>query len=460
MVKLTDKIKRVVKSTSLPKKDKLNKQQRKLAVAILRAVFYEQKTLTAVFQEQEAELTKHKAQASFIKAMCFGVLRYYYQLSAIVDHMLEKPLPKKHADIHCLLMLGIYQLIDTDIPAYACVNEAVSTAKQLRKNWATGLTNKLLRRFIDEKEDILAKVNQSSSVKWMHPAWFIDQLRTDWPNEWQDILSKNNEHPPMVIRVNTRQHTRVQYQEILQSQGIESQEIDGLESALHILEPMSATRLPLFSEGACYIQDGAGQYVVDLLDLAPEQLVLDACAAPGSKTTHILEKHTDIKQLTTIDLNAKKLFKITENLKRLQLPHDKVHLVLNDANTTQQWWDGNLYDRILIDAPCSATGVIRRHPDIKVLRTPEDVALLVQQQKRILNSLWPLLAKGGRLLYTTCSILPQENEEVIKSFLTQAQDAKLVTMSLPVGQSKSYGHQILPGQGDHDGFYFCALEKV
>ena len=180
----------------------------------------------------------------------------------------------------------------------------------------------------------------------------------------------------------------------------------------------------------------------------------------GSKTTHILEKHTDIKQLTTIDLNAKKLFKITENLKRLQLPHDKVHLVLNDANTTQQWWDGNLYDRILIDAPCSATGVIRRHPDIKVLRTPEDVALLVQQQKRLLNSLWPLLAKGGRLLYTTCSILPQENEAVIKSFLTQAHDAKLVIISLPVGQSKSYGHQILPGQGDHDGFYFCALEKV
>ena len=317
--------------------------------------------LTAVIRQGES-----LAQASFAdplsQELCYGVLRYFYRLQALANRLLLKPLKAKDTDVFCLILIGLYQLEYMRLPQYAAVTETVSACKKLKKDWARGLINKTLRRFIAEREQLVAAVIQDSlEAEYAHPMWLIKRVQTDWPDQWQSILLANNTRAPMTVRVNHQQGTRDAYQTQLQQAGIVAKPLSGFSQALQLEQPVPVEALPGFEQGACSVQDAAGQRVVQLLTLAPGLRVLDACAAPGSKTGHILEMEPNLAELVCLDVDAVRLDRIKQNLHRLRLDTDHVKFIHTDATNTD-WWDGQLFDRILLDAPCSATGVIRRHP--------------------------------------------------------------------------------------------------
>jgi len=426
------------------------------AAVILQQVTQQQRSLSAVLTDPKNTLPNN--DISFMKELCYGTLRWYYPLHSISQKLLNSPLKSKDQDIHCLLLAGLYQLFYLNTPDYAAVSETVNAAKQLNKPWAGGLLNKVMHRAIREKAQLqLPGVDQEA--EFAHPAWFIEKIRQAWPEQWQSILKANNDYPPMFVRVNLRKTSRDDYLSKLTDAEIKASIVDDCNTALLLHEPLPVDKVPGFREGLCSVQDVSGQYATELLDLQPEQTVLDACAAPGSKTSHMLEQHQDLAKLVAIDKDATRLFRIKENIERLQLGHLNVQLKLADASHTDQWWDGVPFDRILLDAPCSATGVIRRHPDIKLLRRKTDIVQLQHEQLKLLHRLWPLLAPNGKLLYTTCSVLPEENETVVGQFLKANQDAKVVPITLNGGLSLEHGYQILPTLGGADGFYYCCFTK-
>lgn len=398
----------------------------------------------------------HHPQRNLIQELSYGVLRWQPRLEAITKNLLQKPLKSQDQDIHFLLLIGLYQLLYLNMPASLAVSETVNAAKDIHKNWATKLINGVLRSFLRNKENILSQVNAIPAAHYAHPDWMIKQLQQAWPSDWQKILLANNVYPPMSLRVNLNKISREHYLEKLVAKDLSAAVSLHSPSGVLLEKPVNITQLPGFNEGEISVQDCASQLAAALLELKPGQTVLDACAAPGGKAAHILETAPQISQLVALDIDAKRLEKITENLARLNL-HAKC--LAGDAAHPESWWDGTRYDRILLDAPCSATGVIRRHPDIKILRQAGDIQSLAQVQLKILTALWPLLKPDGLLVYSTCSVFPQENQQVLSSFLQTHSDAREDKILAPWGNATSIGRQIFPGEDNMDGFYYARLKR-
>ena len=393
----------------------------------------------------------------FTQDLAFGTARWQPRLSALAAKLLQKPFKAADADVEALLLVGLYQLLYTRVPAHAAIGETVGCADKLKKPWAKALLNAVLRRAQRESEALLAELEHDPVVRTAHPRWLQKSLKAFWPEQWEAICAANNAHPPMILRVNRRHHSRDAYLQLLTDAGINATpcvySVDGI-----VLEAAADVRsLPGFAEGWISVQDEAAQLAADLLDLAPGQRVLDACCAPGGKTCHILEVEKDLAGVVAVDLEAKRLVRVRENLARLGL---SAELIAADGRDTATWWDGKPFQRILLDAPCSATGVIRRHPDIKLTRQPDDIAALAVLQGELLDALWPTLEVGGILLYATCSTLPTENTEVIEAFLARTSGARELDLATTAGIKQPHGRQLLTQEGGHDGFYYAKLIKI
>lgn len=393
----------------------------------------------------------------FTQDLAFGTARWQPRLSALAAKLLQKPFKAADADVEALLLVGLYQLLYTRVPAHAAIGETVGCADKLKKPWAKALLNAVLRRAQRESETLLAELEHDPVVRTAHPRWLQKSLKAFWPEQWEAICAANNAHPPMILRVNRRHHSRDAYLGLLTDAGIAATPCvyspDGI-----ILDAAADVRsLPGFAEGWISVQDEAAQLAADLLDLAPGQRVLDACCAPGGKTCHILEAEPALAGVVAVDLEAKRLVRVRENLARLGL---SAELIAADGRDTANWWDGKPFQRILLDAPCSATGVIRRHPDIKLTRQPDDITALAVLQGELLDALWITLEVGGILLYATCSTLPTENTEVIEAFLARTPGARELDLATTAGIKQPHGRQLLAQEGGHDGFYYAKLIKI
>jgi 16S rRNA (cytosine967-C5)-methyltransferase len=390
----------------------------------------------------------------FIQAIAYGVCRWFYRLDTILQQLLTKPLKEKDHDMYCLLLVGLYQLIDMRIKEHAAVAETVAATKQFKKIWAKQLVNAVLRNFLRKRDELLTKADASLIGLYSYPEWMMTQLKLDWPLDWQSILMAGNEHPSFSLRVNQQHITRDAYLLKL-PQSIRASIISETHSGIQLLNPLDVNELPGFAAGDISVQDGAAQLAAELMMLLPNQQVLDACAAPGGKTTHMLEIEPTVDVLA-IDVDAKRMQMVRDNLMRLKL---SAQCVVADAVDIQSVCNGKKFDRILLDAPCSGIGVIRRHPDIKLLRRATDIAKLAETQLRLLEALWGVLKPGGMLLYVTCSIFLDENVNVLKQFLARHSEIKEDKIVAEWGKECSIGRQILPGMHGMDGFYFARLRK-
>lgn len=389
--------------------------------------------------------------------LAFGAARWQPRLQLLADRLLDKPFKAADKDVEALLLIGLYQLLHSRIPAHAAIGETVGCAGALKKPWAKGLLNAVLRRAQREHEALFAELERDPVLHTAHPRWLQKALKAHWPEHWQAICAANNAHPPLILRVNRRHGSRDAYLEELRSAGLAAEPCTFSRDGVRLLQPCDVTTLPGFKQGRVSVQDEAAQLAAELLELAPGQRVLDACAAPGGKTCHLLEVEPALREVVAVDLEAKRLARVRENLERLQLD---ATLIAADGRDTAAWWDGTPFQRILLDAPCSATGVIRRHPDIKLTRQPEDIPALAQLQGELLDALWPTLAPGGVLLYATCSVLPTENSETVAAFLARTPDAQEVTIAGDFGLQQPHGRQLLPQLDGHDGFYYAKLIKT
>jgi 16S rRNA (cytosine967-C5)-methyltransferase len=389
--------------------------------------------------------------------LAFGTARWQPRLDLLAAQLLQKPFKAADADVQALLLVGLYQLFYTRIPAHAAIGETVGCADKLKKPWAKGLLNAVLRRAQREGEALLAGMERDPVVRTAHPRWLQKALKAFWPEQWEAICAANNAHPPMILRVNRRHHSRDAYLALLTKTGVGASACQFSRDGIVLTEACDVRSLPGFAEGWVSVQDEAAQLSADLLELAPGQRVLDACCAPGGKTCHLLEAEAGLAHLVAIDLEAKRLTRVRENLDRLQLDAE---LIACDARDTASWWDGKPFQRILLDAPCSATGVIRRHPDIKLTRQADDIPALAALQGELLDALWPTLEVGGMLLYATCSSLPTENTEVIEAFLARTPGARELDLATEAGIRQPHGRQLLAQEGGHDGFYYAKLIKI
>lgn len=428
---------------------------RAIAARALQRVRYQGESLTEVLQHSNIQNLPVRDQA-WVRHVCFGAVRWHGRLGAILRELLDKSIKASDKDIECLLRLGLYQIIYQRTPDHAAVSETVQATKALKKAWAGSLVNGVLRRFLREQAVILAKADQLESAQYSFPTWLADRLKQAWPEDWQTIMCASNEHPPLSLRVNALVMSREQYLERLQQSEITAEPWLQTEMGIHLPEALTVTELPGFATGAFSVQDAAAQQAAQLLACQAQMRVLDACAAPGGKTCHLLERYPDI-DLWALDNSARRTQQVYENLTRLNL---KARVKVADAGDLTAWWDGQSFDRILLDAPCSATGVIRRHPDIKLLRKKTDIATLQEQQAKLLQALWQVLKPGGQLLYATCSILPEENNLQVEQFLQAQPDAQVKQIEATWGRALSVGRQILPGEQGMDGFYYALLEKT
>ena len=397
--------------------------------------------------------TRMKALA---QELSYGTLRWYYRLDALLCQLLPKPLKARDMDLRCLLLAGLYQLDKLALPQRVAVHETVQATRALNKRWASGLANAVLRNFQRRGNALEAAVTGTDQSYYAHPAWLIGMIQADWPNDWKAVLQANNERPPFSLRVNRLRITRDDYLELLARQELMAMPLAHTSHGILLHRPVQVEDLPGFTDGLVSVQDGAAQLAAGLLQLDSGQRILDACAAPGGKTAQILETAPWLSGVTVLDIDPRRLDRAAATLARLSLRAD---LVPGDAAEPAAWWDGRQYDRILLDAPCSATGVIRRHPDIKLLRKPDDITNLANRQAEILRALWPLLMPGGILLYCTCSVLADENCRQMKRFLQTHADAAEESIDAAWGHSCEHGMQILPGENEMDGFYFACLRK-
>ncbi len=389
--------------------------------------------------------------------LAFGTARWQPRLAGLAERLLQKPFKAADRDVEALLLVGLYQLFHTRIPPHAAIGETVGCVQKLKKPWAKGLLNAVLRNAQRDGEALFAELERDPVVRFAHPRWLQKSLKAHWPEQWEAICTANNLHPPMVLRVNHRQVERDAYLAELQAAGIEAFVCSHSGDGIRLAAACDVSQLPGFAEGRVSVQDEAAQLAAGLLDLAADQRVLDACCAPGGKTCHILEREPALAEVIALDLEPKRLQRVQENLARLQL---QARLVTADARATEVWWDGQPFQRILRDAPCSATGVIRRHPDIKLARQADDIAPLATLQGEMLDALWPTLAVGGVLLYATCSVLPTENRDVIEAFLTRTPGARELDLPKGFGVEQTHGRQLLPQENGHDGFYYAKLIKI
>lgn len=396
---------------------------------------------------------KDARERAFVQALCYGVCRFYPRLDVILSHLLKKPMKARDSDVHALLLIGVYQLLYMQTPQHAAVSETVNAAQKLNKSWARGLVNAILRECI-RHQDKLDEWLDDEEAAFAHPSWWMMFLKRAWPDEWQRILENNNQHPPFSLRVNTLHVSRDEYLKQLADAGVPAHAIFETRAGIVAEEAVNVLELPGFAKGHVSVQDGAAQLAGELLDVKNGQRVLDACAAPGGKLTHLFEMASEL-DVVAIEKEADRMALVKDNLQRLQ---QQANCIVADAGETT-WWDGKPFDRILLDAPCSASGVIRRHPDIKLLREPGDIKQLAKLQARILETLWQMLAPGGKLLYATCSVFPAENVEVVSAFLQNHTDAQEEVIDADWGMACDVGRQILPGMHEMDGFYYALLGK-
>ena len=391
---------------------------------------------------------------ALLSASLFEAARWWLRLDAALANLLEKPLPPKARDVRALLVLGLAQIDVLGMPDYAVVASCVDAVRTLGHSNYAGLVNALLRRFGRERAALDAKLDADAVTRTAHPRWLIDALGRDWPGDLDAILEANNREAPLTLRVNRRRADRASMLQRLADAAIAAKAHDDLADAIVLDESTDVTRLPGYADGLFSVQDGAAQRVADTLDLRDGLRVLDACAAPGGKAAHLLER-ADV-DLVALDRDAARLPRIAENLARLGLRAD---IREGDAAVPEPWWDGRPFDRILLDAPCSATGIVRRQPDVKLHRRAADIAPLAAMQKRLLDALWPLLAPGGRLVYATCSVLCAENEAVLAAFRADHADVQPIEAPAAFGRAAGDGRQNLPGTGGMDGFYYAIVEK-
>ena len=431
---------------------------RAVAAEVIDAVVSSGQSLDAAIATHEGKLPP--GDRSLLRMLSYGVVRHQFRLQEWIDALVSRPFRKRDSVINALLAVGLYQLRDTRIPDHAAVSQTVEAARVLRRPRLAGVVNACLRRF--RREDLAAVPARSEASQWNHPPWLIERLQADWPDDVEAIYAANNARAPMWLRVNTARQSVAEYARRLADAGIGATSWDGVPEALRLAEPQAVEDLPGFADGDVSVQDAAAQVAARWLMAARPQRVLDACAAPGGKTGHLLELDAGIA-LTALDSDPKRLERVRDNLARLGLV---ATIVAGDASKPEEWWDGERFDAILLDAPCSATGVIRRHPDIKLLRRDADIAALSALQGRMIEALWPLLAPGGRLLYVTCSVLAAENDERVRGFLEThddaAEDAVLHNNNIrDVMRRKACGYQILPGAAGMDGFFYaCLVKKV
>jgi 16S rRNA (cytosine967-C5)-methyltransferase len=386
---------------------------------------------------------------SLLAALVFGAMRWHHRLEWQAAQLLTKPLKPDQAELAALLRIGLLQLQELRIPPHAAVSATVDAAPLLGARSAAGLINAVLRRFQRERAELERNAQAVPKARFSHPSWLIDALRADWPADWQRILDANNAPAPMWLRVNLRRATRATYLETLAAAGIEAHAATDVATAVRLAAPQPVESLPGFATGVVSVQDVSAQRAAPLLDLMPGHRVLDACAAPGGKTGHILEA-CESAEVWAVDRDGARLQRVADNLRRLELT---AKLVTGDATEPRQWWDGRPFDRILLDAPCSAVGVIRRHPDIKVLRRLEDVERAQALQADLLRALWPLLAPGGLFVYATCTVLRRENDEQIEA-LRRSEPGLEAASS---GGATTWRN--LPGEAEGDGFYYAWVRK-
>ncbi len=386
--------------------------------------------------------------------LVYGTLRWHPRLAALLHRLCQR----KPDDpiVEALVLMGLYQLDQMAIPAHAAVHETVAAAQALRKSRAAGFINAALRRYQRERDVLVEAIEQEDAVQHAHPAWLLRTLQHDWPEHWEAICSANNRRPPLTLRINRRRISRAAYLEHLNTQEIEAAAGSFSDDAVVLIHSGRVENLPGYAAGWFAVQDAGAQLVALLAELKPGQRVLDACAAPGGKTGHLLECEPGLSALIALDCEAPRVARRNKNLARLG---HSVQVVMGDAAHSTGWWDGVPFERILLDVPCSGTGVIRRHPDIKLLRRADDIAALAMRQEHLLTAIWPLLAPGGMLVYVTCSVLAQENEAVLLRFLSTHDDACEYPILSPWGHIRAVGRQILPGEHGMDGFYYARLIK-
>jgi len=411
-------------------------------------------------QSLNQALPAHLLQVSerdrgLLQQLCYGSLRQAPRLQALLAQLLNKPLRAKDRDITGLMLCGLYQLDSTRIPDHAAVASTVGAVATLKKPWAKGMTNAVLRRYLRERETLAAGLSDAAAA--CHPQWLYQALTAQWPKAAANIVEANNRQPPMTLRINSARISRQAYLEKLAGEGIDAIAGQLSPHAVYLATPRDVLELPGFSDGEASVQDEAAQLAAFLLQPQPGERILDACAAPGGKACHLLELQPQLAELVAMDVDATRLEKVDQNLQRLGLA---AKLLEGDASRAGELLQAASFDRILVDAPCSATGVIRRHPDVKLLRREEDIPQLARLQLHILQGLWPALKPGGTLLYATCSVLARENEELIQEFLVQCPDASIVSLDETWGEPTGSGRQLLPDASAADGLFYAMLRKT
>lgn len=425
--------------------------------ATLEAVKIINKVLTRP-HSLSAELEHIKSpHHKLITELCQGTLRWYEQLNFILNKLIQKPISKKNNDLYCLLLIGLYQLhkMETISPANS-VNITVDASKALNKPWATNFTNAVLRTYLRKKLEIIELIKQNKIITHSFPKWLYSQIQADWPNDYSKILDNSNTRPSLCLRINPLKTDISSYTNLLNKKNISYTTTPDSAYAIIINSTVSIKALPHYDDGWFSIQNISAQYIAPLMNIQKNHSILDACAAPGGKTSHILELDIANIQVTAIDNKADKILRLKQNLNRLQ---HKATIITNDASSPNTWWNGSQFDRILIDAPCSGSGIISKYPEIKLRLSQQQINELNKTQLSLLTNLWPLLKPEGKLFYVTCSILKQENDEIIKKLSTSIKNYSIIHCQMPKSIQTQYGNQVLPQHNNH-GFYLSCLQKT
>ena len=440
---------------------KIGAASRAAAAAAVDAVIHNGRSLEQVIPECLTEALSPR-DVTLVKALVYGALRGHCLHQCLISKLLSKPLKKKDIVLESLLSVSLFQLLESDQPDFAVVSATVDAAAVLGRPHARGLVNAVLRNFLRQREVLLKAAMQEPAARYRLPVWLLDRLRSSWPDTWEAIAAASNLQAPMWIRVNQQRTSVSDYQQQLKTDINLSAESSAVcPGSLKLESAVRVDVLPGFESGHSSVQDIAAQLAATILAPKPGEKILDACAAPGGKTGHLAELSAYGANITALDHSAERMQRVTENLERIGA---NATLIVGDAAAPEGWWDGELFDRVLLDAPCSATGVIRRHPDIPLLRRDSDISALTDLQERMLAALWLVLKPGGQLLYTTCSVLPVENQSVVAAFLQGHPEARVLPVDCLEHVAAKHigpGHQLLPGNPlDSDGFYYALLEKA
>jgi 16S rRNA (cytosine967-C5)-methyltransferase len=432
---------------------------RSLAAQAVARILDDGVTLDAALQSALAAAPRELVPP--VRSLAFGAVRGFYRHEAILGRLLSQPTKSLDTVIRALLSIALFELEDARTPQYAVVDAAVKTAKSSEAARAGGLVNAVLRRYLRERHSLEAQIASNPAVRHACPQWLAERFRADWPGRWTQLLAAGDAQAPLWLRVNRRLTTAADYLQALRDAGIGARLERRVPEALVLEIPRDVGDLPGFAEGLVSVQDLGAQCAAFPLGLEPGLRVLDACAAPGGKTALMAEREPALAQLTAVDLDPGRLARVRDNLRRGGL---EAQVLAGDASAPDSWWDGIPFDRILLDAPCSALGVIRRHPDIRLRRSPKDIERMPPLQGRLLAAAWMMLARGGRLVYCTCTVTRAENRGVIAAFLEKTADAQIVPVrdwpGWPgFGEADGFGVQILPGEAGADGFYYAALTK-